>query len=123
MSETNSLEIVIDFYKSMNNTDEDPDVVAEGNKASAELAELEADKDALSNLLAVLHRDGGHHEGDVGTKQATEDAIKIYYQLRAELDEAIRVIKAFSDHDDYIGRKTVMQVADEFLAAHKGEQK
>ena len=31
-------------------------------------------KQALSNLLAVMHGDGGHHEGKVGTLQAIKDA-------------------------------------------------
>jgi len=50
----------------------------------------------IGNLLAIMHRDGGHHEGEVGTHQATEDAIKVYYALRAELDEATEII-AYSD--------------------------
>jgi len=35
----------------------------------------------LSGLLAIIHRDGGHHEGEVGTVQAAEDAAEIYYKL------------------------------------------
>jgi hypothetical protein len=63
------------------------------DEAAAELSELKKKEDWLSNLLAIIHRDGGHHEGNVGTKLAVEDAMKIYYELRAELDEAIRVME------------------------------
>jgi len=39
-------------------------------------------------------------------------------QLRAERDEMRVIIQAVSDHDDYIGRKTVMQVIDDWLAKY-----
>ena len=42
--------------------------------------------------------------------------------LQSELDKTRDIIQAFSNHDDYIGRKTVMQVADEWLAAHPEEK-
>lgn len=32
-------------------------------------------KSELSSLLAIIHRDGGHHEQKVGTVQAIKDAI------------------------------------------------
>ena len=88
-------------------------------QAAAELAELKADKDMLSNLLAGLHSDGGHHEGEVGTKQAVEDALNVYYFFRAELadkerelDEARKVI-AF-----YANRIGGGNVARDYLSAH-----
>ena len=89
------------------------------DQAAAELAELKADKDMLSNLLAGLHSDGGHHEGEVGTKQAVEDALNVYYFFRAELadkerelDEARKVI-AF-----YANRIGGGNVARDYLSAH-----
>ena len=36
----------------------------------------------LSNLLAVIHGDGGHHEAEVGTEQAVADAIEKWYKTR-----------------------------------------
>jgi hypothetical protein len=30
----------------------------------------------LGELLAIIHRDGGHHQSDVGTVQAVRDACK-----------------------------------------------
>ena len=64
---------------------------------AAELAQLKAKEDLLGNLLAILHRDGGHHEGEVGTEQAVKDAMKIYYQLRAELDEKNSALELIGD--------------------------
>ena len=37
------------------------------------------DSERLRNLLAVLHRDGGHHVAAVGVGQACVDATKIFY--------------------------------------------
>lgn len=40
------------------------------------------DSEMLLNLLAVIHRDGGHHVEEVGLEQACEDAQAEYYRLR-----------------------------------------
>lgn len=68
-----------------------------------EVKQLRAD---IGNLLAIIHRDGGHHEGEVGTKQAIEDAKKVYYDLRAEnaemmeaLEEARKVIEGYAEYE------------------------
>lgn len=42
----------------------------------------------LSNLLARIHGDGGHHEAQVGTTQAVEDADAIIVRLRSEKPSA-----------------------------------
>lgn len=59
-----------------------------------EIARLEADKafveQMLGNLLAVIHRDGGHHQGTVGTPIAVDEAMQAIYALRARLAEAER---------------------------------
>lgn len=39
---------------------------------------------AARDLLAVIHRDGGHHIGKVGFIQACEDAISIVRELRSD---------------------------------------
>ena len=39
---------------------------------------------ALLNLLAVIHRDGGHHTDEVGLLQSIKDAKDAYYALRSE---------------------------------------
>ena len=41
----------------------------------------------LGELLAIIHRDGGHHQSDVGIEQAIKDAIESYYKLIKENDE------------------------------------
>jgi len=41
----------------------------------------------LINLLARVHRDGGHHTGKVGVLQACLDAEEVYLALRAVIEE------------------------------------
>ena len=60
------------------------------------------DSERLRNLLAVLHRDGGHHVAAVGVEQACVDATKIFYdgldavlsaeRTRDELNDARNVL-------------------------------
>lgn len=64
----------------------------------------------LAELLAVLHKDGGHHQNNVGTEQAVKDAMVIYYSMRSQIegfDEKIRraIELARSFHPDF-GHKT-----------------
>lgn len=47
----------------------------------------------LGNLLALMHRDGGHHQSEVGTEQAIKDAEVIYYDLRGCEEEAKRLME------------------------------
>lgn len=41
----------------------------------------------LSNLLARIHRDGGHYEHEHGTAKAVEDADKIIADLYGQVEE------------------------------------
>ena len=41
----------------------------------------------LSDLLAVIHRDGGHHTSDVGLERSVADAIDRVLSLRQDNDE------------------------------------
>lgn len=41
----------------------------------------------LGELLAIIHRDGGHYQGEYGTKKAVEDAIDIVYHMHLLIDE------------------------------------
>lgn len=41
----------------------------------------------LSELLAVIHADGGHYEGEHGTKKAVDDAEKKYYDMITEIED------------------------------------
>jgi len=42
----------------------------------------------LGNLLAVIHRDGGHYESEHGTEKAVTDAMQRICDTRAGLDAA-----------------------------------
>lgn len=46
----------------------------------------------LKNLLAYIHRDGGHYETEHSTEKAVEDALKIREVERQQLDEARELI-------------------------------
>lgn len=40
-----------------------------------------------NDLLAVIHRDGGHHTGKVGYEQSCRDATDVVVAMRARLEE------------------------------------
>lgn len=42
---------------------------------------------SLLNLLAVIHRDGGHHTAKVGLGASVADATALVLSLRSDLDE------------------------------------
>ena len=44
-------------------------------------------REQLGNLLALIHRDGGHHQTDVGAEQALIDAQKVLLDWRQSHDE------------------------------------
>jgi hypothetical protein len=60
------------------------------------IAELEKNKDMreyrhtalLLSLLAVIHRDGGHHTADVGLEQSVKDAMEKVSVLNARGDKS-----------------------------------
>ena len=41
----------------------------------------------LQNLLAVIHRDGGHYTAEHGLEKSVQDAMRLVPELRAERDE------------------------------------
>ncbi len=47
---------------------------------------LDVQKDALGNLLAIIHRDGGHHTGEVGERQSVKDAHRIWADRGVEIE-------------------------------------
>lgn len=58
-----------------------------------DFAEMLEETSLLGELLAVLHRDGGHHQSEVGTDQAVKDAISQRHALLEEnerLKEQVR---------------------------------
>jgi len=42
-------------------------------------------QDLLSNLLAVIHADGGHYEAEHGTVKAVTDAIEKVFEMKSHL--------------------------------------
>jgi hypothetical protein len=45
-------------------------------------------QDLLSNLLAVIHADGGHYEAEHGTVKAVTDAIEKVFEMKAHAQQA-----------------------------------
>ena len=58
----------------------------------------------LKNLLAVLHRDGGHHTAEVGLTQSVEDAIERWAQDRRRIDALETQLKQMGE-DEQIFRQ------------------
>ena len=44
---------------------------------------------ATGELLAIIHRDGGHYQDEHGTVRALQDAVNVVITLRTELDHAL----------------------------------
>jgi hypothetical protein len=55
---------------------------------AAARAMAEDNQRAASNLLAIIHGDGGHYEGKHGTVKACKDAEGVVSDLRLKLDAA-----------------------------------
>lgn len=56
------------------------------------IRELEAESIALGNLLAVIHRDGGHHVARVGVAQAATEAERLVVDVRAHREQETATI-------------------------------
>lgn len=48
---------------------------------------IKKENQSFGNVLAIIHRDGGHYITEHGHDKASKDAIKIVLNLRAQLDE------------------------------------
>lgn len=57
------------------------------------MVKLQEENESFGNVLAVIHRDGGHYVTKYGHKQASEDAVKIVIDLRTRLEEKEKIIK------------------------------
>lgn len=73
-------------------------------KLRAQLTALQAAKDfaehELKNILAVTHRDGGHHTGKVGLSQSVEDAHKVWAELQSAKEAAEMAEKITGETSD-----------------------
>ena len=52
----------------------------------AQLATAKAQNQSFGNVLAIIHRDGGHYITKHGHEKASKDAIKIVLDLRKDSD-------------------------------------
>ncbi len=85
----------------------------------------------LADLLARIHRDGGHHTGEVGVEQSVKDAHLVWANLIGERDEAlaqVERVKALPERWRETGRaltnplgEMLTASADELEAALGGE--
>jgi len=73
----------------------------EDSLISGFIAEIDAlpttpmtDYQMLGDLLAIIHRDGGHYRAQHGTQVAVADAHKIWGELLQQLDEALFDLQA-----------------------------
>ncbi len=55
---------------------------------------------AVSNLLAIIHGDGGHYEGKHGTVKACKDAEGVVPDLRLKLDAAAERVRELEEERD-----------------------
>lgn len=76
-----------------------PDIICECDsplehpayRALEEFKDLMIINTHLSELLAVIFRDGGHYENEHGTPKAVKDALAVIHKMRDELVEADRL--------------------------------
>lgn len=58
----------------------------------------------LNNLLAVIHRDGGHYTGKHGVQKSAEDAMKIVAEMYADKEAASESNRRTArEHEDHSG--------------------
>lgn len=78
------------------------ETLADAQAAQSAVSVPEAREEALGNLLAVIHSDGGHRALEVGTKQAALEAEKIVAGLFAapsadKLRIAVEALEPFAN--------------------------
>lgn len=80
--------------------------------------ELEAERDKsgqiLGNLLAVLNRDGGHRQDQVGVEQAAKEGITEFHRVTEERDRLRAALKRIVDSADSYSY-TLSRIANEAL--------
>ena len=67
-------------------------------EAKQELSDLRKENESASNLLAIIHRDGGHYQTKHGTVKSIKDAIKIWHDLRNQLEQANEDAERLNEH-------------------------
>jgi len=59
----------------------------------------------LGELLAVIHRDGGHYEALHGTEKAVDDGITHIHEFRAAMEEFCTRVEAGEVRSSYTYNK------------------
>lgn len=85
-----------------------------GSNYDRVIQERDAARHELNNLLAIIHRDGGQHTGDVGIEQSAVDAHQVWARLIDGYEDARREVEALREvvvrirerHDGSIGADT-----------------
>jgi hypothetical protein len=65
----------------------------------------------LGNLLATIHRDGGHHQAENGDERSTEDALGLWADLMAQGESAEARVAELEAERDEIARRALMRGA------------
>lgn len=68
---------------------------------------------AAKNLLAIMHRDGGHHEFAVGFDQAIQDAMAVYYELTRQRDLAVDALEKWDMFFSSDAETAVLTIAED----------
>lgn len=63
------------------------EVLLEKEHLQTQLDACKAENNSFNNVMAIIHRDGGHYVAKHGHKKASEDAIKVISKLKDKLDE------------------------------------
>lgn len=81
---------------------------------AAARAMAEDDRRAASNLLAIIHGDGGHYEDAHGTVKACKDAEGVVSELRLKLDAATHALGLLYEETTDPSRCTVELCAGDY---------
>lgn len=76
--------------------------VTESITLAAEVLRLRAERIATGNLLAVIHRDGGHHMAEHGVQASCAAAERVVCDERARLDAVEHAARAYRDATDVL---------------------
>ena len=77
-------------------------VATGANEARDEAREAQQLRYDLRNLLAVIHRDGGHYFTDHGQEKAVKDAHLVWAELRKQVELLPEALAALQKMTDYV---------------------
>jgi len=71
----------------------DAEIASLNETVATAIDAIQRDEKWLGELLAIIHRDGGHHQAKVGTDQAVKDAHAIWADLQSQRDARIKALE------------------------------